>query len=67
MKKFLFLVLIFTAATTSNLQAQQGFTELFDNVFANISRSDATTGVLYDRVLPFSNLKHFIGNNPDIK
>jgi len=63
MKKFSFLVLIFTVA--SNSQAQQGFTELFDSVFVNISRTQATTGILYERVLPFSNLQQFSGNNPD--
>jgi len=49
---------------TSNVQAQQGFTVLFDSVSVNINRSDATTGILYDRVLPFSNLKQFAGAVP---
>ena len=65
MKKLSFLVLFFTIISASNLQAQQGFTELFDSVFVNIGRSDATTGILYDRVLPFSNLKQFSSSNPD--
>ena len=63
MRKFSFLSLILIA--TSSLQAQWGFTEAFDSVFVNISRTDATTGILYERVLPFSNLKQFSGNNPD--
>jgi len=65
MRKFSFLVLICTIISTSNLQAQQGFTEFFDSLFVNISRSDATTGILYERVLPFSNLRQFSGNNLD--
>jgi hypothetical protein len=65
MKKFSFLVLFFTAASVSSLQAQQGFIDLFDSSFVNISRSSATTGILYDRVLSFSNLTRFSGSNPD--
>ena len=65
MKKLLSFALFFAVFSVKNLQAQQDFTELFDSVFVNISRSGATTGILYDRVIPFSNLKQFSGNNPD--
>ena len=64
MKKFSFLVLIFTAVTVSNVQAQS-FTDIFDTIFVNVSRTDATTGVLYDRVIPISSLRQFSGSNPD--
>ena len=57
MKKNLFLMLTLSIFLTNNLQAQQDFTEAFDNIFVNISLTDATTGVLYDRVIPFANLK----------
>jgi len=38
MKKLSFLALIFTAVTASNLQAQS-FTDIFDTIFVNISRT----------------------------
>ena len=64
MKKFSFLAMFFTAVSVSNVQAQS-FTDIFDTIFVNISRTEATTGILYDRVIPFSNLTGFSGNNPD--
>ena len=65
MRKFSFLAMFFSFVSVSNVQAQQGFTDLFDNVFVNVSRSGATTGILYDRVIPFSNITRFSGSNPD--
>jgi len=47
------------------LKAQKEYTQMIDTVFQDVSRIDATTGILYDRVLPFSNIKQFSGNNPD--
>lgn len=37
----------------------QTYTHAFDSVFAHISRADATTGILYERVLPFGNLTQY--------
>jgi hypothetical protein len=64
MKKLLILTLFFTAVSVNNIQAQS-FTDIFDTIFVNISRTQATTGILYDRVIPFSNLRQFSGSNPD--
>ena len=46
---------------TFSLQAQteKTYTEAFDSVFINISRADATTGILYERVVPFANLLNY--------
>ena len=38
------------------------YTESFDYVFRNVSRTDATTGILYERVVPFSSLYNFNSN-----
>ncbi|MDR3047399.1 MAG: hypothetical protein LBU51_07290 [Bacteroidales bacterium] len=46
----------------SLLQAQtvgQSYTEIFDNLFVNVNKNDARTGILYDRVVPFSKLTDF--------
>lgn len=47
----------------------QTYTHAFDSVFAHISRADATTGILYERVIPFGNLTHYnsLEENPDIR
>lgn len=36
-------------------------------MFTHVSRTDATTGILYERVLPFGNLTHYnsLAGNPD--
>jgi len=62
MKKLLFLLsfnlLVFI------LQAQeQTFTQMFDSVFMHINRADATTGILYNRVIPLSALHKY--SKPD--
>jgi hypothetical protein len=51
--------IIFAIAITSfSLQAQT-YTESFDSVFQNINRADATTGILYERMVPFAQLNNF--------
>ena len=62
--QFLALTCIIISATTLKAQ-EQTFTQMFDSVFQHVSRVDATTGILYNRVLPFSNLKQFSSSNPD--
>ena len=64
MKKLTTILLILVLATTLNAQ-NQTFTEMIDSIFQHVSRVDATTGILYNRVLPFSNIKQFSGCNPD--
>jgi hypothetical protein len=45
------------------VQAQeQTFTGAFDRVFKNVGRAEATTGILYERVLPFAQLHKFNSN-----
>jgi len=58
MKRIIIILLITITATT--LQAQeQTFTQMYDSVFMNVSRVDATTGILYNSVIPFSGLYKF--------
>lgn len=63
--KFLFLVIAISVLFAKS-QAQT-FTQIFDSVFTHVSRADATTGILYERVLPFGNLTHYnsLVGNPD--
>ena len=56
MKKFLFIII---TVSTSFVYAQQTYTEAFDSVFMHISRADANTGILYERVFPFAELMRF--------
>jgi hypothetical protein len=43
-------------------QTEQTYTESFDSVFQYVSRTQATTGILYERVVPFANLLNFNSN-----
>jgi hypothetical protein len=38
------------------LLAETPYAEMFDSVFKNVSRIQATTGILYERSVPFANL-----------
>ena len=58
MKKIITILLITITATVVQAQ-ERTFTQLFDSVFMNVSRTSATTGILYNRVLPFSGLSRF--------
>jgi len=59
MKK-LFTLLLFTCVMS--VYAQDTFREAFDKVFANVSRKGATTGILYERVIPFAKLFNYNSN-----
>lgn len=37
----------------------QTYTDAIDSIFSHISRTDATTGIIYERVLSFGNLTHY--------
>jgi len=56
MKKLTFILAM--TATTLSLRAQTGqtYTQLFDSLFSNVSYRTATSGILYDRVVGFSNI-----------
>lgn len=55
--KNFFLIITFIIVTI--YVKAQTYTHAFDSVFAHISRADATTGILYERVLPFGNLTQY--------
>ncbi|MDR3046288.1 MAG: putative lipase, partial [Bacteroidales bacterium] len=60
MKKQLIFLLITVLFSVNVLHAQmQSFTQMFDSLLMHVSRVDATTGILYNRVLPFSGLAKF--------
>ncbi|MDR1345904.1 MAG: GPI inositol-deacylase, partial [Bacteroidales bacterium] len=58
MKKFSIFLLILISVFTLQAQSEE-FTHMFDSVFQHVSRAEATTGILYNRVLPFSGLYRF--------
>ena len=60
MKKNLLFLLTVVSISATALQAQnQSFTQSFDSVFQYVNRVDARTGILYNRVIPFSRLYRF--------
>ena len=40
-------------------QVEKTFAEMFDSVFSVVSRVQATTGIIYERVVPFANLTSY--------
>jgi hypothetical protein len=60
MKKIITLAL--AVAVSIDITYAQSFTELFDSTFVNVSRTQATTSILYERVLPFAGLYKFNSN-----
>lgn len=68
MKKYLLYLFLIWVIILNHIQAQT-YTTAFDSVFAHVSRVDATTGILYERVIPFGNLTHYnsLEDNPDIR
>ncbi|MDR3047871.1 MAG: hypothetical protein LBU51_09760 [Bacteroidales bacterium] len=65
MKNLIHFLLLITAVSMGHLKAQTfDYTTSYDSVFAQVSRTGATTGILYNRVLPFSGLTQF--TQPDM-
>ena len=58
MKRLVFLLLTIVSVTNTKAQ-EQTFTHAFDSIFQYVNRADATTGILYNRTLPFSGLYKF--------
>jgi len=57
------LIFAMTIITLSlHAQTEQTYTEAFDSIFINVSRVQATTGILYERVVPFADLVNFNSN-----
>ena len=44
--------------------AAQNYTQAFDSIFQHVDLSNTSTGILYERVLPFSNLVSYVTNIP---
>ncbi len=63
MKKVFFIFAIALYANSSLAQQTITYTQMFDSLLFYISKSDATTGVLYDRVVSFSCLTEFTNNS----
>lgn len=66
MKKYtLFIIFLWTCAIVP-IQAQT-YTDAIDSIFSHVSKTDAHTGILYERVLSFGHLTHYnsLEDNPD--
>lgn len=59
MKKFLLFGCFLFVSFIGISQNIMSYTNLFDSLFVNISKRDATTGILYDRVSPISDATSF--------
>ena len=59
MKKLPFFVVITMCYATLIAQIPPPASADFDKLFKNVSLTDASTGIIYDRVVPFSNLPQF--------
>ncbi|MDR2927183.1 MAG: hypothetical protein LBV41_03110, partial [Cytophagaceae bacterium] len=62
MKKYTLLFAMAIMGLSLHAQMGQTYTEQFDSVFVNVSRTQAATGILYERVVPFANLTNFDSN-----
>lgn len=59
MKKLIFIFAMAIASLPLQAQIEQTYTEVFDSIFINVSRVQATTGILYERVVSFADLVNF--------
>jgi len=59
MKKI--IILICSISLLGNLMAQN-YSQSFNDVFQNVNLNQASTGILYERVLPLSNLMYYTTN-----
>jgi hypothetical protein len=59
MKKIIPILLIFSLVTVSKAQ-EQTFSQAIDSIFQHVSRVDATTGILYNRVISIFSAYHNI-------
>lgn len=67
MKRVFLFLTIFMMVFCAHAQYGQTYTQYFDSVFINIDKSDALTGILYERVVPFAHLNDFnSAHNPDV-
>jgi hypothetical protein len=61
-RHFIYLLIAITAGSNAINAQEQTYTQMFDSVFIHVSRREAT-GILYNRVLPFSGLYRFEVSN----
>jgi len=59
MKRYFLFIIVSFAFFSLKAQLNQTYTEMFDSVCAHIDRAEATTGILYDRVVPFADFPRF--------
>ena len=59
MKKTIFTFVIAFYANLLSAQQTGTYTQMFDSLLFHIGKSDATTGILYDRIVPFAYLMKF--------
>ena len=65
MKKILILIAISFYAICANAQTNPvtgNYTHDVDSMFQHLNKSGISTGILYDRVMPFANLPFLIQN-----
>ncbi|MCF6365847.1 MAG: T9SS type A sorting domain-containing protein [Bacteroidales bacterium] len=66
MKKIhIFLILLFIFKSSFSQLNEADTFEEHQAMFSEIDRSEITTGILYDRVIPFSGIEKFTGKNKD--
>jgi hypothetical protein len=58
MKKISILLFCAVLSTALHAQKEQTYTQMFNSLFINVQQTDATTGILYDRVVPFAGLHY---------
>ena len=56
MKKIIISAVLLTHSIMMYAQFISAYTAAFDSIYSNISRKEATTGILYERVVPFAEL-----------
>ena len=59
MKKLSLIFAMTFISLSLHAQTEKTYTEMFDSVFSVVSRTQATTGILYERVFPFANLVNY--------
>lgn len=61
MKRHIIILLIFSVFAGASAQS---YTQAFDSVFQHVDLSHTSTGILYERVLPLSNLVSYVTDIP---
>lgn len=59
MKRIIIILFVFSVFASTSAQS---YTQSFNEVFQHVDLSHTSTGILYERVLPFSNLVSYVTN-----